>query len=138
MPLNPTIADVCDFIKSYFIDQSLNIGDITRDQKLQLDSLTDLALTIQFDQSSGKETNLAKMNKLSQLINLQVHILTSTPTDNMEPLEENPGPMIQMSASELQNCILSSICEVDESPDGKLPEIKDLLRISQVQEKIMR
>lgn len=66
---------MCDFIKSYFINQELDFSSVTPDQKVQLDSLADLAKSIDFD---GKSPDyMSKVNKVSQLLNLYMHILNT-------------------------------------------------------------
>lgn len=52
MPLNPTIGNVCDFIKWNFVKRKLDFSNITTEQKVELESLAKLSQSIKFNSES--------------------------------------------------------------------------------------
>ena len=109
---------------------------------MQLDSLADLAYSIQFE-GNGPDY-LSKVNKVAQLINLYMHILlTGKQILNNESLIfknfENLGNVEtpkQTSEHDFQNCILS-IVSTKKGVTDTCPKFEEAVRLIRILQKCM-
>jgi len=120
---------------------------------VQLDSLADLAKSINFD---GKSPDyMSKVNKVSQLLNLYMHILTTgkqiktKKTDSIvynheRPREENhenheiiSKEMEKINPEAIQNSILNTIHSNCKEKCDKLPKFSVVIRLARILQRFM-